>query len=294
MGVRQILMNSSLLFFALLAGCQSGPPLKHAFEESDRTPPGGREVVVIVPQGEIRARVVPATGGFAFGLIGAIVDASVNQSRAKKEESTIAPIRDGLTGYNFDQKALVSAKETSEKLQWLAVKKVSFSKDISNESLLKSLDQSQSPQVAFVAYDYALSADFSSVIVTAKVSVMPKTAPPGHAPADRLKMQGAAYEQVFRCPIALSNPTDMDANAHRWAVNNSTLARQALDEGLIRIQSMIERSIAMTPADVANLPQGDATKVGDFKDRVFDHDGQGTLILDTAGAWIYVENGPIG
>ena len=294
MRVRRILISSSLLIFALLAGCQSGPPLKHALEEKDRTPDGGREVVVFVPQGEIRARVVPATGGFGFGLIGAIVDTSVNQARAKREETTIAPIRDGLTGYNFDQKALASVKETSEKLQWLGVKKVSFSKDVSNESLRKSLDQSQSPQVAFVAYDYALSADFSSVILTTKVSVMPKTAPPGQAPADRLKMQGAAYAQVFKCPIALSNPTDMDANAHRWAVNNSALTRQALDEGLMRIQSMIERSIAMTPTEVANMPHGDATQVGDYKGRVFDHDGQGTLILDTAGAWIYVENGPIG
>jgi hypothetical protein len=294
MRVSKILIGASLAILVLLAGCQSGPPLKHALEENDRSPPGGREVVVFVPQGEIRARVVPATGGFAFGLIGAIVDTSVNQARAKKEEATIGPIRDGLTGYNFDQKALASAKQTSEKLPWLGVKKVSFSKDISDESLVKSLDQSESPQVAFVAYDYALSADFSSVILTVRVSVMPKSAPAGQARGDRLKLEGAAYAQVFKCPIALSNPTDMDANARRWAANSSALTRQALDEGLMRTQRMIERSIAMTPTEVANMPHGDATQVGAYKGRVFDHDEQGTLILDLAGAWLYVENAPIG
>jgi hypothetical protein len=277
----------------LLAAC-AGSPVRHALETNNRTPPGGRDVLVLVSQGEIRANVIGATIPIG-GLLPALVAAGVTQHRASKAEETITAIRDGLNGYNFDEKALAKTKETTDKLDWLGAKSISFTKDVSKESQLRFLDKSQSPQVVFASYDYALAADFSAVVVTTTFSVLQKEPRPGEVPGDRIKPSSALYSQVFICVVPMSNvSSDMKVNAHRWADNGSALTRRALDEGLARIQGLIERSLALTPTDVANLARGETMQIGTYKGRLYDRDPYGALLIDGAGGWIYLENAPIG
>jgi hypothetical protein len=77
--------------FVVLAGCASQP--RHFLDPADRSPVGGREAVVLVPQGEIKTLIVASQAGAASGLVGAIVDVSVNQHRANAAEKSITPLR---------------------------------------------------------------------------------------------------------------------------------------------------------------------------------------------------------
>jgi hypothetical protein len=109
------------LVFVVMAGCATQP--RHFLDPADRSPVGGREAVVLVPQGEIKTLVVASQAGAAFGLVGAIIDVGVNQHRANAAEKSITPLRTALTDYHFDQQALAATEVTVARMDWLAVRK---------------------------------------------------------------------------------------------------------------------------------------------------------------------------
>lgn len=121
--------RAALVFvFVVMAGCASQP--RHFLDPADRSPAGGREAVVLVPQGEIKTLIVASQAGASFGLVGALIDVGVNQHRANAAEKPIMPLRTALTDYHFDQQALAATQVTVERMDWLAVRKTSFSKDM--------------------------------------------------------------------------------------------------------------------------------------------------------------------
>jgi hypothetical protein len=291
-GLKKIL--GPALGAVLLSACATGPT-RHALDPADRSPAGGREAVVIVPQGELRALVSQAKGGQAFGLIGAIVDVSVTQHRANAAESALKSIRDGLGDYNFDQRALAATQSAVDKLDWLGVRKVTFSKDASNESSIANLDRTDSPEVIFAVYEYALTADFSAVQVSARVSIAPKKIPAGGDSAARIKLTNAAYAQSFQCMIRLAGADGkMTDNAQHWSADNAKLVRQALDQGIERVSALMQRSLSQTPGDVQKLSQGEEITVGDSKGKVIEKTDVGTLLVDLTGTWVYVVTAPVG
>jgi hypothetical protein len=278
----------------LLTACATSPT-KHALDPADRSPAGGREAIVMVPQGELRALVNQSKGGQAFGLIGALVDVSVTQHRANAAESALKSVRDGLNGYNFDQRVLAATQATVDKLDWLGVHKVTFSKDASNESSTADLDKSESPEVIFAVYEYALTADFSAVQVSARVTISPKKVPAGSDSAARIKVTNAAYSQAFQCMIRLAGADGkMTDNAQHWSADNAKLIRDALDQGIERVSTLMQRSLLQTPSDVQKLSQGEETTVGDSKGKVIEKTDGGTLLVDLAGTWVYVVTAPVG
>jgi hypothetical protein len=281
----------ALAYVALtLAGCAAHP--RHAIDPSDRSPQGGREAVVVVSQGEIRGAVTASTGGQAFGLVGALIDVGVNQHRANKAEAAITPLRNSLTSYNFDRKALSVTSASLPQLPWLNVRKVSFSKDVSDESLNGILDKSESPEVILVAYDYALTADFSGLQVGATVTIVPKAVPSGATPSARMKPANAVYSQNFNYIVPLANATeDLDQNSRLWAATEANAARLALDRGIAGVNTLILRSLQQSPGDLPKLEKGEHITAGGMKGRLVEKDDTGTLLVDPTGMWVYVAQG---
>ena len=91
----------AFLFTAFAAApAFASPP--EVVAEGARSVPGGRTIQVIVAQAEIqsninRSRIAQAAGG---GMLMALIDASVEQSRAKKAEAAITPLREALAGFD--------------------------------------------------------------------------------------------------------------------------------------------------------------------------------------------------
>jgi hypothetical protein len=281
------------IVFVAMAGCATQP--RHFLDPADRSPPGGREAVVMVPQGEIRATVVASQAGAAFGLIGALVDVGVNQHRANAAETSITPLRTALSDYHFDQQALAATNATFAKMDWLNIRKTSFSKDPSKENSNAILDKSESPEVLIAVYSYALSADFAMMQVDVRFSISPKVAPKGQPPDTRIKLENAAYSQNFTYIVSLAGAgTDITENCLRWSDKNAETARRALDQGISEVNALAERSLAQTGDDVQKLQQAPQVDAGGRRGKLIQKTDAGTLLLDAAGNWVYVEQSPVG
>jgi hypothetical protein len=277
-----------------LTGCVTPP--RHALDLADRSPAGGREVVVLVPQGEIRGEVAVSNAGAGFGLIGALIDTGVNQHRTSKAEEAITPVRDALTDYNFDQQALDSTQAALPALPWLEVKKISLSKDNSSNHLNEILDKSGSPEVLFAVYDYALVPDFSALQVTLRVTICPRAVPAGKPPKARIELSQAAYEQDFTYVVPLTGATkDLKENAQRWANVSGSAARLALNHALTRLSHMVALSLQQSPEELAKLSAGKLIKVGGTAGIVVEQSNDGTLIMQRGGGgWVFMEERPAG
>lgn len=275
------------LVFVVMAGCASQP--RHFLDPADRSPAGGREAVVLVPQGEIKTQVVASQAGAAFGLVGALIDVSVNQHRANAAEKSITPLRTALIDYHFDQQALAATQATVAKMDWLGVRKTSFSKDISKENTNSILDGSASPEVLFVSYSYELSADFTMMQVDARFSISPKVAPKGQPADSRMKLENAAYSENFTYLVPLAGASgDVAENCRRWSDNNAEIARRALDQGIGGVNALAERGLVQTSGDVQKLQQGEKVDAGHRKGKLIDKTEAGTLLLDDSGNWVFL------
>lgn len=277
----------------LIGGCAATP--RAVLDPAERSIPGGRDVLVAVPQGEIQAVVVSATGGQAFGLVGALIDVSISQHRANRAELDIKPVRDALIDYDFDRRALETTRTTLSRLPWLQVGKVSFSKEFTDGSLGAFLDKTDAAQVLFAEYNYSLTADFSALQVSVALTIDATHAPAGQPPASRLKLSNAAYHQEILYVVPLAHATDMPANAARWAADHGALARRGLEQALSKLSEEMCRSLAQSPAVAARLAQGANVSLGPgTTGKLIAKDAQGTLAVTPAGSWVYLAATPLG
>jgi len=281
------------LALAAFGGCATQP--KHFIDAADRSPPGGREAVVMVPQGEIRGQVLASQAGAAFGLVGALVDTGINQHRANKAESAITPLRTEMSDYSFDQQALASTQATLAQLDWLGVRKTSFSKDTSKQNANAILDKSEAPEVLMAVYDYELTADFSAMQVNARFTISPKAVPAGQSPDSRVKLEHAVYSQTFTYLFALPTAgNDMTANCGKWSESHALAARAALDRGIERVNALLMRQLAATPDELKKLSEGESIEANGHKGKLIEQNDQGILLVDAAGTWVYVARGSAG
>ncbi|MCM8625850.1 hypothetical protein [Accumulibacter sp.] len=289
---RSILCLVALVF--AVAGCVTPP--RTTLEPSARSLPGGREFVLSIPQEEIATTIVRS--GFANfaggGLIPALIDLAIDASRAKQAEADVVPLRDALSGYDFDRRATEALQELLTHNDWLGVKSVSLAKPSTREERERLLDASATDQVAFLEYSYSCSASFASIEVGLEVQLVNTAIPGGGSPADRLNPENLAYAHSFRSVIALHIPIgEARDNVQRWAASDGQLARQALDIGIARVHWMLEKSLARTPEAAAALGSLPNSSVGAYYGKVVGTDAHGTLLQLFDGQWVLVESGAL-
>lgn len=308
--VRAPLRLALVLILGGLTACAQTP---RVLAPSDRSPVGGRQALVVVQQGEIRANIVQSHIGqaaaagaaavpfvgillaAAAGAAGGAADASVDQHRSKLAETAATPIRNALEGYDFDQRALDSARATLLQMGWVGVSQTSFSKVLTNASLGAFLDKSPAPEGLVTVYDYALTPDFSALRVGATVTIYSKAAPAGDPVTARLELQNARYHQVFRCDYPLAGADkSMDDNARLWGANHAATARQALDLGLKCLSGLMQRGLDETAAQASALSRGAQITAGGETGKLIEKSSAGTLLLDPTNAWVLVANTPSG
>lgn len=278
---------------AVLAGCAA--PLKHTIDPSGRTVPGGRDVQVVVEQREIQTRIVEsnltaATGG---GLLIALIDAGVNQARVNAAEKNVVPLRDALTGYEFDAKVQSALKESMAKNPWLGIRNVSFVKEMNTDLANAALDATTADQLAFVTYDYAAAADFRSIEVTLGVALANKALIEGQPPAARLKPANLAYTRLFKSVVPLDSPADDGAaNVARWSADGARLARTSVDTGIARVHWMMERSLEQTAEAAAAVAKAPKANAATYAGKLVEKTPHGDLVevLLPINMWVLAES----
>lgn len=251
-----------------------------------RTVDGGRDVHIIVSQVEIQpniniSNVTAAAGG---GLLFALIDAGVNNARAKEAEKAIVPLREALVGYDFDPLAQHASGTTLQALEWFDPKQVKLSKEGTIDSVFAALDAAGTSQLMVLRYSYGTDPDFSAVIVDLDAYIANKAAPPGKKPNSRLQPKYLPYKQAFRSVLMLpgANPKDKDANVRAWAADHASLARSAIDTGMQRCQALLTRSLTQSAADAESIMKRNKRKMTKIPDMVgweLESDGNSTLVM---------------
>lgn len=251
--------------------------------EQSRTPAGGRSLQVLVAQVEIKSNINPsniamATGG---GLLGALIEAGVDSSRARKAEAAIQPVRVALAGYDADALAVSTSNAALAEVPWFQPKASAFAKDTSVLGKSALLDTSATDQMAFFEYSYDTSPDCSSIRVAVNMQLANKAVPDGKKPDARLAAKFLAYAQSITSVVSLPSPSKEAAdNAARWSADNGKLARRALAAGFMTLQGLIPRALGLSEADVASMNGHDkkVALLGGFRGRIQEENPGGGML----------------
>lgn len=273
---------------AVLVSGASSAAIKNGYIAPEaHTVEGGRDVHIIVPQAEIQPNInisnmTAAAGG---GLLFALIDAGVNNARAKEAEKSVVPLREALVGYDFDSLAQHASTTTLQSLGWFDPRQVKLSKEATGDSLLAALDAAGTSQLMVLRYSYETNADFSGVVVSLDASLVNKATPPGKKPDSRLQPKNLPFKQTIRSFVMLpgSNPKDPHANVKAWAADHGRLARAAIDTGLERCQALLTRSLTQSAADAESILKRNKrkmTKIPGLMGWELESDGKSTLIME--------------
>jgi hypothetical protein len=250
-------MNRSMLPFAgvllaTLAGCAAplaklGAPMDEASKAD--------HVVILLEQTEIRVDDADVNGG-AFGVIGVLVEAAVESAKTKNRQQAIAPLRDALLEYRFEDKLVQAIQEqlpTSLVKAGAPVKVVRSTDEWRNH--VRGL---QLPANVFVVTTrYGLEQDFQIAYIHAMASLLAVK----HKPLTEAEMHGMrSEERKAREPKALhmgsyysehvmqpmwgkkpdtGKQPRYEFNAAQWAVEDARPVRDAFGRGAGEIASLV-------------------------------------------------------
>ena len=292
MNLRILPVVAALAIVALVAGCAA--PLKHALDPAGRTVPGGRDVRIVVEQREIQTRIVESnmTAAAGGGLLFALIDAGVNEARVNSAEKAVVPLRDAMSGYDFDGKVQDEIKATMARFEWLGIRNVAFSKESNSSSRNEALNATDADQVAFIAYDYVVAADFNSIETTLSIALANKAPPEGQPTDARLKPQNLPYTRVFKSVVPLDSPSKEDAeDVQRWSGDGAKLARGAIDVGIQRVHWMLGRSLEQTPEAAAAVAKAKKGVAGSYAGKLVEKTQYGDLVevMLPINMWVMAE-----
>ena len=281
---KSLFASLCLAAIGLLASAITPAAIHNNFvAEQSRTPTGGRSLQVLVAQAEIKSNINPSnialyTGG---GLLGALIEAGVDSSHAKKAEAAIQPVRGALTGYDADALAVSTSNAALAEVPWFQSRSSAFAKDTSVLGKSALLDASTTDQVAFFEYSYDASPDCSSIRVAVNMQLANKAVPDGKKPDARLAARFLAYAQSITSVVSLPSPA-MEAtdNATRWSADNGKLARRALAAGFVTLQGLIPRALGLSEADLASMNGHDKKfgLLGGFRGRIQEVNAGGGML----------------
>ncbi len=258
---------------------------------------GGRTLQVLVAQSEIKSDInksnlTAAAGG---GALFALIDASVESSRAKKAEAAIVPLRDALTGFDADALAQATAQASIAETAWFQPASSAFGKDSSVLGKSGVLDAATTEQVAFFEYTYDVSPEFDSVRVVLNIQFANRTMPPSKSkepkPEIRLAPKNLAYTQTITSVVTLPSPSEEDINANvaRWSADGAAATRTALTAAFKEVQRLTPRTLALTEDDIKAMNAKDKPKAvaGGFGGRQQTDSEPGTLLW--TGGFVHVQ-----
>lgn len=206
------------------------------------------DTVLVVTQSEIgteinHSKVGTATGG---GALGALIDISIDASRAGKAEELIIPIRDKLLDFDF---AAVLEEDLESTLATIDIERladVALVRGVDSGFMQNTVQETSADAVMFVDATYNVSADFSNMIVITDVKIFPANAELikfAEKPDDDAKLTELSdniYRNTFRTEYQMVDIGKRNANAEGAA----ELSADELTNALSEASKLMARQIA--------------------------------------------------
>ncbi|MGM9488335.1 hypothetical protein [Ideonella sp. YS5] len=217
------------------------------------------------------------------GAAGAI-DASVNASRAKAADETIRPLKDEIVDVQFDKAMNDAVADALKNVPGMSVASVVMTKNVDPKAYDAAFQASKSNGVMFVNVDYHISKDFSTLEISARGLLYPRSESartaaglPAAVPAEgqgALGLQHTAYRaNVFfhlTLPVKATEPADFIA---AWKADNAKLLRTGLADGTTQVARLLAEDIQRLPGTTpASLGKSEAAP-GITADVVAERDG---------------------
>lgn len=248
----------------LLAACANQVAIHQPLPSAVRNAVASTDVVLPIRQSEIYVFVPHSTGGQANGLIGAIIDASVDDIRTSKAEAAVTPLRNSIVDYNFDNTLQADLKRSLAQLDWMHAANYSVVRDAGNDNLGKMLAASHASAMLFVVADYHLSNDGDVLLVGIEAALIANTDQlRALRPAKRddkvaVALSNALYRNRFIFEAHVNATGDRDKNIAEWSANNGNAIRAALDMSTKKLAPLLAADLQRAEGDVAppeNAPQ---------------------------------------
>jgi len=232
-----------LTLLALLAGCATPlrlpvPPITEATRASS--------VLVAINQQEIQVDKPDINAG--GGLIGALIEGVAESTMDKNRQIAIAPVRDALVDYNFDErfKQALAAKMPSALVRPDARYQVTRNQRDYEDALVNFAGANGID----MSVRYAFESNFRALYVDVLVrfgdvghvrdkagNVRPKYTTKAQS---RNKVTQAQYRAEF--PLSDSSGS-YTPNVARWMVDRGAPMRAALEQGIAEVTALIERDL---------------------------------------------------
>jgi len=156
-----------LVLLVSMVGCVVNPTRK-AISEKEAKTIRSTQVVSIIAQDEITAHVVnpnisAAAGG---GLLVALIDASIIESRTNEAEGFIAPLRQGLTRFDFRKEYWARQSELFQSANWMkSGQPKNTAVDMSATQIRDTVATMKEDAFLIMRTEYYLSSDFKRMVV---------------------------------------------------------------------------------------------------------------------------------
>jgi hypothetical protein len=247
-----------LSFFSLLAlvvflnGCGT---THIALKPTEAKKISSVDIYIGLAQQEIYAEIVKsnvsaATGG---GLLPALIDAGVDQHRAKKAEELVQPIRAALMDYDFGRCLTEKIESELESLTWMKINNVRVSGDISKKGYEKAFADSEASAILFVTTKYFLSPNLIVLNMSGEAKLFPKK---GGKSVD-LSDGNCIYKNLLFFEDGIdTRPSSKQEAINCWADHGGYLTRLALDAASVGLTRMIAIDLDLSGAYVEDKKDG--------------------------------------
>ena len=187
-------------------------------------------VEMLLEQQEIQAdSSSSAMVGAQFGLIGALISSAVDNAAAKKAQARVAPLRDALVDYPFN--------ERFERAIRSRMPADGISPDPVVTVLTKpwsAADGDRMPRTALVLTPkYALSFNSSRIYVTVQVAYVTR-----EIRKDKIKARIPSWRR-YSFEFEIPADKDVDANTAKWVAMPQRALKSMLDEAIDNVADMI-------------------------------------------------------
>ena len=215
------------------------------------------DAYLAVTQDEIYADIVRSNTAVAAGggLIFALIDSAVDNSRTKSAEELITPIRNALIDVDYAEFLQASIEENLKDIVWMGVNKVQLERSVGDGQILNKVEESEVSAVLFMTADYKLSANFDSIITSVSLIMFPNK------------------EDLFKFKEQLDNnknPVDQEDNIYRNTVVVTTPlgvggtkeynAGQLAEDNGEKLIKMLQENASMVALEILNDIQQEDTK----------------------------------
>jgi hypothetical protein len=236
---------------AALVGCV--PTVVKQLPEESRTAVAPTAVIVNLPQREINMEIIRSqtTAAMGGGLLWALVDSAVDNSRATDAEKNVQPARDALIGFDVDGLVREEARKAYTGIAWLGAQDVTVTRHESPDWREQVIAATPTNSHLFVHANYTLSPDASRITFTVRAELYSLSPAFKARIADRLDGQGKkpssplVADQVRASAVvnfesSLPAPSkDHPTNIAVWAADGGKLLREAITAAAQRTNALL-------------------------------------------------------